>query len=203
MPHDYLVTFSPLTVHVILPGILLIVIVQVTGPLYGWGKYDFVQETGLCGITTESPFGCSYAIYLVLCLILPPLVIIAINGILLLNRIYKKRRAVMTPKRNIAAGNSNFLDPDKEVPSLVIFILLLIVFSLPRSIFDIAVMCEGFKDLQSILIFPVYFIDSLLNILLPVICLAMHPRTGILFWHALQRRRGSTAADIEMSTLNV
>lgn len=43
IPHEYLVTFSPLTVNIILPGILLIVIVQVTGPLYGWGKYEYIQ----------------------------------------------------------------------------------------------------------------------------------------------------------------
>lgn len=43
IPHDYLVTFSPLTVNVILPGILLIVVVQVTGPLYGWGKYEYME----------------------------------------------------------------------------------------------------------------------------------------------------------------
>ncbi|PRD25284.1 UNVERIFIED_CONTAM: hypothetical protein NCL1_41350 [Trichonephila clavipes] len=43
VPHDYLVTFSPLTVNVILPGLMLVVIIQVTGPLYGWGKYEYMK----------------------------------------------------------------------------------------------------------------------------------------------------------------
>ncbi|CAL1272691.1 unnamed protein product [Larinioides sclopetarius] len=179
MPHDYLVTFSPLTVNVILP------------------------DSGLCGVSAESAFSCSYAIYLLFCLILPPLAVIILNGILLSSRVCKRGKTVVTPKRNISSGNSNILNADKEVFSIVIFMSFLIVFSFPRSVIDVAVMCGNLKDLLPVITFSVYFFDSLLDILLPVICLGMHPRSRTLLSQAFRKRRESTSPDLDMVSLNL
>ncbi|GFT66396.1 trace amine-associated receptor 6 [Nephila pilipes] len=202
MPHDYLVTFSPLTINVILPGLMLIIIIQVTGPLYGWGKYEYIQDYGLCGVSTTSNFGCSYAIYLFICLILPPVSVIIMNGLLLSSRKCKRSRTIVAPKRNISSGNSNILSADKEIVSLVIFMSLVIIFSLPRSIVDACIMCENMENISPGAIFSVYFLDSLLNILLPIICLSMHPNARVLLWRTLARTN-SVSSDIDMSSLNL
>ncbi|GFQ78805.1 uncharacterized protein TNCT_529391 [Trichonephila clavata] len=202
VPHDYLVTFSPLTVNVILPGLMLVVIIQVTGPLYGWGKYEYMQDYGLCGVAASTPLGCSYAIYLIICLILPPLSVIIINGLLLSTRICKRSRTIVAPKRNISSGNSHILSQDKEVISLVIFMSLVIILSLPRSMLDVGIMCENVKYVRPGTAFSAYFLDSLLNILLPVICLGLHPNARILLWQTLVRSN-SVSSDIDMVELNV
>ncbi|GFY45620.1 uncharacterized protein TNIN_137961 [Trichonephila inaurata madagascariensis] len=202
VPHDYLVTFSPLTVNVILPGLMLVVIIQVTGPLYGWGKYEYMQDYGLCGVAASTPLGCSYAIYLIICLILPPLSVIIINGLLLSTRICKRSRTIVVPKRNISSGNSHILSADKEVMSLVIFMTLVIILSLPRSMLDAGTMCENVKYVQPGTTFSAYFLDSLLNILLPVICFGIHSNARLLLWQTLVRSN-SVSSDIDLVELNV
>lgn len=41
-PYEYTLTFSPLNAYVILPGLFLVIVPQVTGPVYGWGKYNLI-----------------------------------------------------------------------------------------------------------------------------------------------------------------
>lgn len=41
-PYEYTLTFSPLNAYVILPGLFLVIVPQVTGPMYGWGRYDLI-----------------------------------------------------------------------------------------------------------------------------------------------------------------
>ncbi|GBL83191.1 hypothetical protein AVEN_165391-1 [Araneus ventricosus] len=129
--------------------------------------------------------------------------VIIINGILLSSRVCKRGKTVVAPKRNVSSGNSNILNADKEVFSLVIFMSLLIVLSFPRSVLDVAVMCGSLKDLLPVITFSVYFIDSLLGILLPAICLGMHPRSRTLLLQAFRKRRGSTSSDLDMASLNL
>ncbi|KFM79406.1 Trace amine-associated receptor 6, partial [Stegodyphus mimosarum] len=175
MPHEYLATFSPLTVNIILLGILLIVIVQVTAPLYGWGKYEYIHDTGLCGTATTSTFGCSYALYLFLSLTMPPLSVIMVNGVLLSYQMCKKSKAQETTKRSMSCGNSRILSSEKEIPSLVAFMVLFVVMSIPRCITDVVIMCSETYHLLSPFIFSIYFLDSLTSVLLPVLCFSMHP----------------------------
>ncbi|PRD25285.1 UNVERIFIED_CONTAM: hypothetical protein NCL1_41351 [Trichonephila clavipes] len=160
-----------------------------------------IRDYGLCGVTASSPLGCSYAIYLIICLILPPLSVIIINGLLLSARICKRSRTIVVPKRNISSGNSHILSADKEVMSLVIFMSLVIILSLPRSMLDAGVMCENVKYLQPGTTFSAYFLDSLLNILLPVICLGLHPNARLLLWQTLVRSN-SVSSDIDLVELN-
>ncbi|KAG8193239.1 hypothetical protein JTE90_005586 [Oedothorax gibbosus] len=164
LPHEYLLTFSPLTVNVILPGILLVVVVQVTGPLYGWGKYEYLEECGLCGSATPSRFGCVYGAFLALCLGAPPLAVAGVCGLRLAARLGA------LPKRRLPAANSRLLcAAPREMPSVVALLLAAATLSAPRSALDAAAACAPAP------LFAAYLLDGLAAVLLPALTLALHP----------------------------
>ncbi|GIY17444.1 hypothetical protein CDAR_1951 [Caerostris darwini] len=162
----------------------------------------FLSDSGLCSVSSTPNHGCSYAFYLLFCLILPPISVISLNAGLTVHRLCKRSRRALTPKRNIACGNSHILSAEKEVLSFVIFLSLLIILSVPRSVFDVANMCGSVEDLMPAAIFSIYFLDSLLGLLLPVIVLGLHPQARVYLRNSL-RRRGSISSDIDMTIMNV
>lgn len=139
-----------------------------------------------------------YGIYLLLCLILPPLSVILINGLLLASRICKRNRSLIATKRNIFSGNSRILSAEKEVLSLVLLMLFAVLLSTPRSVLDAMTMCRG----ATRVVFPVYFLDSLMHLLLPVVCLGMHPNARTVLWVAFKRNEEvPTEIDMQEMTL--
>ena len=42
-PHEHRLTFSPLNMNVILSGIFVLILVEVSGPIYGWAEYAFLH----------------------------------------------------------------------------------------------------------------------------------------------------------------
>ncbi|XP_003740454.1 adenosine receptor A1 [Galendromus occidentalis] len=62
-PYEYTLTFSPLNAYVILPGLFLVIVPQVTGPMYGWGRYDLIPELYVCDLASDSKHSCSYQMF--------------------------------------------------------------------------------------------------------------------------------------------
>uniref|UniRef100_T1J9R6 G-protein coupled receptors family 1 profile domain-containing protein n=1 Tax=Strigamia maritima TaxID=126957 RepID=T1J9R6_STRMM len=53
-PQEYPLTLSNINLKVILNGIFFILLIAVSGPLYGWGEYSFIKPLGMCGLKLKS-----------------------------------------------------------------------------------------------------------------------------------------------------
>ena len=42
-PHEHSLTFSLLNLNVVLSGVLVLLLIEVAGPIYGWAEYGFVR----------------------------------------------------------------------------------------------------------------------------------------------------------------
>ncbi|GIY02312.1 hypothetical protein CEXT_503791 [Caerostris extrusa] len=136
----------------------------------------FLSDSGLCSVSSTPIHGCSYAFYLLFCLILPPISVISLNAGLTAHRLCKRSRRALTPKRNIASCREVYLTSPN--------------------------MCGSVKDLMPAATFSIYFLDSLLGLLLPVIVLGLHPQARVYLRNSL-RRRGSISSDIDMTIMDV
>ncbi|XP_018016545.2 uncharacterized protein LOC108673255 [Hyalella azteca] len=59
--HEHALTFSLLNLHVIMAGLLVLMLVEVSGPIYGWARYTHLQNLGVCFIDPASRHVLSYA----------------------------------------------------------------------------------------------------------------------------------------------
>lgn len=42
-PHEHSLTFSLLNLNVLLCGVLVLLLIEVSGPIYGWAEYGYVE----------------------------------------------------------------------------------------------------------------------------------------------------------------
>ncbi|OQR71602.1 hypothetical protein BIW11_01464, partial [Tropilaelaps mercedesae] len=114
-PYEYTLTFSPLNAYVILPGLFLVIVPQVTGPVYGWGKYHLIPELYVCDLAADSKHSCSYLMFTDAVLLFPVILASVYATLAFLLR---------TPEQPAkATGESRLLFPRKEKLSVLVICL--------------------------------------------------------------------------------
>ncbi|KAF2356398.1 hypothetical protein FHG87_012848, partial [Trinorchestia longiramus] len=72
-PHEHALTFSLLNLNVILSGILVLLLVEISGPIYGWAQYTYLKDCCVCFIDPQSRHIFSYALIHTLAYVILPL----------------------------------------------------------------------------------------------------------------------------------
>ncbi|XP_067127984.1 cysteinyl leukotriene receptor 2-like [Centruroides vittatus] len=185
-PHEYLSSFTDLTVRVILAGLLFVVIAQVTAPLYNWGEYKYLTGFYMCDQHPEAYFGCSYQIYLFISFALPALTMVT-TVILLL-----KRGQCKLESRN---SDSYLLEADKEIVTLVSLTVLSIFINLPRHLLDTFISCINLRRVSDVVMYICYWLENVTSSILPLLCILLHGKVRLrikCFWKRFKENRKVT-----------
>ncbi|XP_069970621.1 pinopsin-like [Penaeus vannamei] len=74
-PHEHSLTFSLLNLNVVLSGVLVLLLIEVSGPIYGWAEYGYVEDCGMCVLDPRSTHIFTYTVIQTSCYVtLPALV---------------------------------------------------------------------------------------------------------------------------------
>ncbi|XP_042893352.1 pinopsin-like [Penaeus japonicus] len=74
-PHEHSLTFSLLNLNVVLSGVLVLLLIEVSGPIYGWAEYGYVEDCGMCVLNPRSTHIFTYTVIQTSCYVtLPALV---------------------------------------------------------------------------------------------------------------------------------
>ncbi|XP_076347361.1 uncharacterized protein LOC143245192 [Tachypleus tridentatus] len=177
MPHDHVITFSPLSVKVMIPGTFLLISAQVSSPLYGWGQYGYVPEYGVCDLLLSSAHCCSYMTYTWIVLIFPPVCVLGFC----LGKLIRRSKAYFSHDDNIymrglLREKSRILEEDKEIKTIVLSGLLSVVLILPTWVLAIFESCEVVSKIYSGFILVGYLLEVLSGLILPVVCVLYHSK---------------------------
>ncbi|KAL7646363.1 UNVERIFIED_CONTAM: hypothetical protein RMT77_003273 [Armadillidium vulgare] len=71
-PHEHRLTFSTLNLNVILAGVFVLLIVEVSGPIYGWAEYGFLNECTACLLNPKANHILTYSVIYVTCYVTLP-----------------------------------------------------------------------------------------------------------------------------------
>ncbi|XP_045123681.1 uncharacterized protein LOC123511691 [Portunus trituberculatus] len=83
-PHEHSLTFSLLNLNVLLCGVLVLLLIEVSGPIYGWAEYGYVPECGVCVLNPGSTHILTYTAIQTGCYVmLPSLVTLAASAAVL------------------------------------------------------------------------------------------------------------------------
>ncbi|XP_076347946.1 uncharacterized protein LOC143245471 [Tachypleus tridentatus] len=184
MPHEHVITFSPLSVKVMIPGIFLLISAQVSSPLYGWGQYGYVQEYGVCDLLLSSPHCCSYSIYTWIILIIPPVCVLGfcLGGLIRCSKeTYFNHEDIYT--RGLLREKSNIFEEDKEIKTIVLSGSLFTVLMLPTWLLATFLSCNIVSTICSWLMFTGHVLDMISGLVLPIVCLTYHSkvRKSVIF----------------------
>lgn len=185
-PHEYLSSFTELTVRVILAGLLFVVIAQVTAPLYNWGEYKYLTEFYICDQHPEAYFGCSYQLYLFISFAIPAFTMLITIFLLL------KRGQGKIERRN---SDSNLLEANKEIVTLVTLTALSIFTNLPRHLLDTLISCINLRHVNVVIIYVCYWLENMTSSILPLLCILLHGKVRLrikYFWKRFKENRKVT-----------
>ncbi|XP_076053175.1 uncharacterized protein LOC143032384 [Oratosquilla oratoria] len=77
-PHEHALTFSILNLNVIVSGLLVILLIEVCGPIYGWAEYRFAKESTACMVDPLSQHFITYVSIHATCYVGVPALISAV-----------------------------------------------------------------------------------------------------------------------------
>ncbi|XP_042231017.1 pinopsin-like [Homarus americanus] len=71
-PHEHSLTFSLLNLNVVLSGVLVLLMIEVSGPIYGWAEYGYVPDCGVCVLNPVSTHILTYTVIQTSCYVSLP-----------------------------------------------------------------------------------------------------------------------------------
>ncbi|XP_071547743.1 uncharacterized protein [Panulirus ornatus] len=79
--HEHTLTFSLLNLNVVLSGVLILLLIEVSGPIYGWAEYGYVPDYGVCVLNPGSTHILTYMVIQMSCYVtLPALLTLAASA---------------------------------------------------------------------------------------------------------------------------
>nr|XP_045584879.1 rhodopsin, GQ-coupled-like isoform X2 [Procambarus clarkii] len=85
-PHEHTLTFSLLNLNVVLCGVLVLLLIEVSGPIYGWAEYGYVSDCGVCVLDPVSTHILTYTVIQTACYVSLPVLITVCAALCILHR---------------------------------------------------------------------------------------------------------------------
>ncbi|XP_064100655.1 pinopsin-like [Macrobrachium nipponense] len=125
-PHEHTLTFSPLNLNVVLSGVLVLLLIEVSGPIYGWAEYGYVEDLAMCVLNPQSTHIFTYTVIQTVCYVSFPVCITIVACISVLHR-------CQTDPAPLTRG-SQVLKSDVGISVLCGAMLMSVLFMLPYHV---------------------------------------------------------------------